>query len=109
MHGVRKCGADNPMFGKRQHLSPRWKGGRKIRKDGYILVVAPPGHPYPSDTSASGTAYILEHRLVMEQYLGRYLLPTEVVHHRDENPTNNDMSNLELFASQADHIREAHG
>lgn len=109
MFGKGLHGANNPMFGKREHFSPRWKGGRKIRKDGYIMVVAPANHPYPSYITPSGTKYVLEHRLVMEQHLGRYLQPEEVVHHRDKNPTNNTIDNLELFASQADHIRIAHG
>lgn len=34
------------------------------------------------------------HRYVMEQYLGRKLLPSEVVHHKDENKTNNNIDNL---------------
>jgi len=36
------------------------------------------------------------HRHVMEQYLGRELHPWEVVHHKDRNKENNDISNLEL-------------
>lgn len=109
MWGKGMKGEENPMYGRRKEAAPRWKGGRKVRKDGYVLVVAPEGHPSPADTSkASGTAYILEHRLVMEQQLGRYLDPAEVVHHIDGNPSNNDPSNLELFASQAEHIRERH-
>ena len=35
-------------------------------------------------------------RFVMENYLGRYLLPEEDVHHIDGNVTNNDLSNLEV-------------
>ena len=37
------------------------------------------------------------HRLVMEYYIGRKLLPTEDVHHKDGDKTNNDISNLELI------------
>lgn len=43
--------------------------------------------------------YIAEHRLVMEQYLGRRLLPGETVHHRDGRRSFNDISNLELWSS----------
>ena len=67
-------GESNGMYGRKRELNPNYKTGRKVRKDGYILVLAPEGHPNPSDTS-SGTAYILEHRLIMEQKIGRYLLP----------------------------------
>jgi len=37
-----------------------------------------------------------EHRLVMEQHLGRKLTFYEVVHHIDGDKYNNDLSNLEL-------------
>ena len=35
-------------------------------------------------------------RLIMEEKLGRKLLPNEDVHHIDENPDNNDPSNLTI-------------
>jgi hypothetical protein len=37
-----------------------------------------PGHP-----RAGKANYVFEHILVMEQVLGRYLLPEESVHHRN--------------------------
>lgn len=40
----------------------------------------------------------LKHRVVMSQQLGRPLLPTEHVHHRDGNGLNNDPSNLEILS-----------
>lgn len=108
MYGKGMSGPDNPMYGKTGALAPRWKGGRKIRRDGYSFVVAPPGHPNPSYVKPSGIAYVLEHRHVMEQHLGRYLDPAEVVHHKDGDRTNNAIDNLELFASQADHVSLGH-
>jgi len=42
------------------------------------------------------------HREVMEQKLGRKLLPGELVHHKDENKRNNDPDNLEL-TTRSDH------
>ena len=35
-------------------------------------------------------------RYIMENALGRKLLPEEQVHHKDENPLNNDLDNLEI-------------
>lgn len=78
---------------------PDWKGGRFADKHGYILVWNPE-HP-----AANSGGYVREHRLVMEKILGRFLTKKEVVHHRDDNPANNDPDNLELYATNADHLR----
>ena len=40
-------------------------------------------------------------RIIVEKSIGRPLLPTEDVHHIDENPKNNDLSNLEVV----DHVK----
>ena len=50
--------------------------GRYINRFGYVLVRAP-SHP---DAYKYG-GYVLEHRLVMEQTLGRPLTTAEGVHH----------------------------
>jgi len=78
---------------------PDWRGGRIVDKHGYILVHNP-DHP-----SANSGGYVREHRLVMEAALGRPLTRTEVVHHIDGNPANNSPENLEMFASNGDHLR----
>ena len=44
------------------------------------------------------------HRAVMEEKLGRRLNSDEVVHHKDGNKLNNDISNLEVM-SRGDHSR----
>lgn len=49
---------------------------------------------------------VLEHRYVMEQFLGRKLTTDETVHHKDENKAHNNISNLEVKTRskhQSDH------
>lgn len=82
--------------------NPRWKGGRKTHGHGYLLVAAP-NHPHKDKQG-----YVREHRLVMEKEIGRYLLPTEDVHHLDHDKTNNDIKNLELFPSRSEHLKKYH-
>ena len=62
-----------------------------------------PEHPY-----ATQAGYVVEHRLVMEQALGRYLSPEETVHHKNEDRTDNRIENLELCASNGDHTIKHH-
>ena len=82
--------------------NPRWKGGRWVQGQGYVLVLVP-DHPY-----ADRHGYVREHRLVMEQTLGRYLLPGEVVHHLNHVRDDNRPENLELFGSNGEHKRTEH-
>lgn len=67
-----------------------WKGGTSRHGDGYIYRTAP-GHPH-----ADKDGYVLEHRLVMEQQIGRYLTSSELVHHKNEAKDDNRPENLEL-------------
>lgn len=79
-----------------------WKGGKFFKSSGYVLALSP-DHPF-----ADSRGYVLEHRLIMEQHLGRFLDPSEVVHHNDHDRANNDISNLTLFASHGEHMRSEH-
>ena len=74
---------------------PRWKGGRFKDTDGYIRILMP-NHP---DCSRQG--YILEHRYLIEQKVGRFLLKTEAVHHINGIKDDNNIDNLVLLTTQA--------
>ena len=77
-----------------------WKGGRHVDRFGYVSVKVP-GHP-----GATKAGYVREHRLIAEKILGRYLTDTEVVHHKDEDPSNNDPSNLLVYETNGKHLAE---
>jgi len=76
-----------------------WKGGRIIDGNGYILINT---HKHPFRNCHN---YILEHRLIIEAYLGRYLKRKERTHHIDGNPSNNKVKNLMVFISHSVHMR----
>ncbi len=79
-------------------LNFRWKGGRQINADGYVLILAK-DHPF-----SECRGYIFEHRIVMEKHLGRYVRPEEVVHHINGIKTDNRIENLGLFANIGEHL-----
>lgn len=85
----KECRWANPEFGA-DHGA--WKGGRVQLKDGYIRAYAPE-HP-----RAVNGRYVLEHILVMEEKLGRYLHPDERVHHMNKIRNDNRPENLELWS-----------
>lgn len=74
-----------------------WKGGKVFDRHGYILIYAP-DHP------AVVNRYVPEHRLVMEQVLGRYLEAYEEVHHKNGVITDNRPDNLEVL-TKGEHSR----
>lgn len=71
--------------------NPAWRGGHRVRKDGYAMIWTPEGER-------------LEHRVVMERKLGRKLYACEIVHHVDGNKQNNSPDNLQTM-TQREHAR----
>lgn len=72
--------------------NPNWKGGKKISSQGYVMALIDGKYEY-------------EHRVIVEELLGRKLEEWEHVHHIDENKQNNDPSNL-IVKSKSEHLRD---
>ena len=68
-----------------------WKGGVIKHASGYLKELAK-GHP-----AADRYGYVMQHRLVMEAMLGRFLGPNERVHHKNGDRSDNRPENLELW------------
>jgi hypothetical protein len=92
---LRKHGIKPLWIHPRGESHGQWKGGRLNKPGGYVWIRLYPEHPYYGKMAMSH-GYILEHRLVMAEALGRPLDASETVHHIDGNRANNVLSNLQL-------------
>jgi transposase-like protein len=72
-----------------------WKGGRSLRRDGYVDAYVEADDKI-GQAMAKSNGRILEHRLVVGHELGRPLLAHEEVHHRNGQKDDNRIENLEL-------------
>lgn len=79
--------------------SSNWKGGRRLTGAGHIHVYSPE-HP-----SCDRQGYVMEHRLLMEEKIGRYLTQEEIVHHINGNKTDNRIENLQLCKDRKEHLQ----
>ncbi len=93
-------GADNPA----------WKGGvTMFKKKGNYTGVVYVRAPQWAKAMARKDGYIMQHRLTMATMCGRLLERTEVVHHLDHNPSNNNPENLELWPNNGSHKKAEWG
>jgi len=79
---------------KRNHnkqRNPHWNGGRFKDCRGYVFILV-------------GDKYIGEHRLAVENQLGRRLEFNEKIHHINGNKSDNRIENLQI-CSQSQHCR----
>ena len=93
-----RWGTSNLATGKEKHR------GRCLDTGGYVLVILRTDSPFFLMGQRSG--YVLEHRLVMAQHLGRCLTYKEQVHHLNGIKTDNRFENLVLTTQKEHHARQ---
>lgn len=71
--------------------------------NGYRLIYNP-SHSKAMSDKCGYKGYVYEHVLVAEEFIGRELLPNEVVHHLDGDKSNNRIENL-LVLDRGQHTK----
>lgn len=86
--------------------NPNWRGGvsktfshGNCKNSITYLKIKTINHP-----KCDEEGYVLEHRIVMEKKLGRYLTTDEVVHHINHNGLDNRIENLQLM-TRSEHTK----
>lgn len=89
---------------------PSWTGGYTKDRQGYLLqrveVDGPYGYLIRALRKGDKRGYAPVHRIRMHDKLGRPLVEGEVVHHKDDDISNNETDNLFLYSDNATHLRE---
>jgi hypothetical protein len=86
IRGPNKRSRTPELFSRRKNFTP----------DGYVMVTIEPEDGDIGIAMKRKKGCCLEHRLVLALSLGRPLLPSETVHHKDGNKSNNSIENLQL-------------
>lgn len=111
-----KIGKRPPNFGKKDTLKVRKKKSKAMKlafREGRAIPLKGKLHPRYTGFNKNcyiklfsrkyKNGYILEHRLIMENYLGRKLTKNEVVHHINGNQRDNRIENLLIFKNRSEH------
>lgn len=83
---------------KNKENHPRWRGGIQKHGDGYVQIID------INHVSADSRGRVLEHRYVVEKYLGRKLSDKEIVHHINHDKLDNHIENLEIL-TRSEHLK----
>lgn len=70
---------------------------RTRKQQGYVFIHAP-FHP-----KAQKSGYVKRANIVMEQHIGRFLKPKEIVHHINGIKDDDRLKNLQLFTNESKH------
>ncbi len=97
-NGQSKLG--RPSWNAGKQFEPKKLGSEYINRFGYVMV-------YVGRENGRKDKYLLKHRMVAEQMLGRPLTERELVYHIDGNKTNNLPENL-FVCRDMSHHREIH-
>jgi len=102
-HKTYKVTEDTRLKQRLSHLGIKRKRMEKIKRANGYFAIYKPEHP-----NAHKQGYILEHRYIMSESLGRPLKKNEVVHHLNHDITDNRIENLELCTSAGQHTKLYH-
>jgi len=91
-HKDAHSGKNNSMWGRRKEKSPHWRGGKRKNKQGYTLICVATGN--------RRAIYQSEHRIVMEEEIGRKLEKWECIHHKNGIKDDNRIENLVIVVNK---------